>query len=293
MRWTPGYRSENVEDDRAEGGRGSGRAPGGLRLGLGGFLLLLVLSFVFKRNFFTLLHTGGGAASGSLASRRAPGQGSTTDPSEQRSFDLVNVTLDDVQERWKGIFPHLGKQYSDARLVVFRDSFGSACGRADAASGPFYCPGDRKVYIDLGFYDELKARFGAPGDFAQAYVVAHEMGHHVQNLLGIEERVRTAQERRPDLVNDLSVRLELQADCLAGVWGHAPGSHVVLEKGDVEGGLDAAAAIGDDRLQRMTRGSANPESFTHGSSRQRVEWFRKGLEAGTPNACDTFAARRL
>ena len=191
--------------------------------------------------------------------------------------------LEEVGQRVK-----TGTPYRDAKLVLFRDAVQSACGFAESATGPFYCPADEKVYIDLGFYEELQQRFGAPGDFAQAYVLAHEIGHHVQNLLGTEAQVREARTRRADLANELSVRLELQADCYAGVWGHSTAQRQLLESGDVEEGLGAAAAVGDDRLQRMGGGRVVPESFTHGTSAQRQEWFQRGLESGRPDACDTF-----
>jgi len=178
--------------------------------------------------------------------------------------------------------------YRHAKLVLFRDSIDSACGAAQSATGPFYCPGDEKVYIDLGFYDELKQRFGAPGEFAEAYVLAHEIGHHVQKLLGIEAKVRAAQQRNPQAANQLSVGLELQADCLAGVWGHSTQQRNILDPGDVEEGLKAAAAVGDDRLQSMSRGRVNPETFTHGSSAQRMQWFQRGFQDGTIASCDTF-----
>jgi predicted metalloprotease len=198
----------------------------------------------------------------------------------------VSFVLDDLQETWAGLLPG----YEDAKLVLFRGAVQSGCGFAQSAMGPFYCPLDGKVYIDLGFYEDLHARFGAPGDFAQAYVLAHEIGHHVQRLTGIEREMRAAQGSRPELANELSVRLELQADCLAGVWGHSTGRRDILERGDVEEGLNAAAAIGDDRIQRQQMGGVRPEAFTHGSSAQRVAWFRRGLESGDPEACDTFAA---
>jgi len=189
------------------------------------------------------------------------------------------------------VLPEQGTQYQRATLVYFRDAVQSACGFAESASGPFYCPGDAKIYIDLSFYDELKQRFGAAGDFAQAYVIAHEVGHHLQNLLGIEEQVRRVQQSRPDRANDLSVRMELQADCFAGVWGHSTAQRDLLEEGDIEEGMNAAAAIGDDRIQKMTTGRVVPEKFTHGSSAQRVAWFRKGLESGQLSSCDTFGGR--
>jgi predicted metalloprotease len=185
----------------------------------------------------------------------------------------------------------LGNRYARARLVLFTDAVESACGFAQSATGPFYCPPDQRVYIDLGFYRELRDRFGAPGEFAQAYVLAHEIGHHVQTVLGTEGQVRQAQQRNPGAANQLSVRMELQADCYAGVWGHAAAQQGMLEPGDLESGLTAAAAIGDDRIQRMGGGHVAPERFTHGSSAQRVEWFKRGLDTGRPDACDTFNAR--
>jgi hypothetical protein len=203
---------------------------------------------------------------------------------------FVSFVLDDNQNTWKQLLPSsTGVPYHDAKLVLFRDGVSSACGFAESATGPFYCPRDQKVYIDLGFYDELRNRFGASGDFAQAYVLAHEIGHHVQNLLGIDRQVRQAQRTSPDAKNELSVLLELQADCLAGVWGHSTQDRNILEPGDVEKALNAAAAIGDDRLQRMATGHVSPESFTHGSSQQRQEWFQRGFTSGNPDACNTFS----
>ena len=206
--------------------------------------------------------------------------------------DFVDAVMRDAQQTWTNI---LGSRYEPTRVVLFRDQIDTACGFAQSATGPFYCPGDRKVYLDLGFYDELQRRFGAPGDFAQAYVLAHELGHHVQRLTGTESQVRQQQQANPGSANELSVRLELQADCYAGVWGHTaaqPGraakGEVELDPGDVEEGLHAAAAIGDDRLQRLATGRVMPEKFTHGSSEQRVTWFKRGLDSGDPNACNTF-----
>lgn len=274
MRWTPGGRSDNVEDRRG----GGGGLGGGGRLGLGGVVVLLVLSVVFKKDFFSLVGAGGAGAAPSEAA--AP----VTDPNEEPMVQFVSFVLDDTQKTWTTILP----QYQDAKLVLFRDVVQSGCGVAESATGPFYCPADHKVYIDLGFYQELKERFGAPGDFAQAYVLAHEIGHHVQNLLGTDAQMRRAQQSRPEQANALSVRLELQADCYAGVWGHAAAARNVLEPGDADEALGAAASIGDDRLQRMAGRAASPESFTHGTSAQRVAWFRKGFETGRPDACDTF-----
>ena len=293
MRWTRGGRSANLEDRRGEEG-GGGRGPG-LKLGLGGFLLLAVLSLVFKKDFFALVDGGGGG----LAPRAdvstgqgLPKAGAIHDPREEELVEFVSFVLDDAQSTWEKLLPAQGKRYVDAKLVLFRDGIDSACGYAQSATGPFYCPGDRKVYVDLGFYQELKERFGAPGDFAQAYVITHEIGHHVQNLLGIDEAVRRRQAADPRHKNAYSVALELQADCFAGVWGHETARRGILEKGDVEEGLSAAAAIGDDRLQRAAGRRVSPDAFTHGSSEQRVAWFRKGLETGEPRACDTFRAMR-
>lgn len=290
MRWDRDHQSSNVEDRRDEGGGGwsGGGGGGGMRLGCGGFVLLAVLSIVFKRNFFALLSGSGGSGPSVSTSRQAP---QTRSADEETAFRFVGFVLDDVQGVWARIFQGSGRPYRDATLVVFRGGTRSGCGTADSGMGPFYCPADLKVYIDLEFYDELKQRFGAPGDFAQAYVIAHEMGHHVQRLLGVEEKVRRQQQQRPDLVNELSVRTELQADCLAGIWAHSTAQRNILEQGDVDEALGAAAAIGDDRLQRSAGRSVNPESWTHGSSKQRVSWFNKGMASGQVNACDTFSVR--
>ncbi len=279
MRWTPGYQSGNVEDRR--GGGGMLRGAGGM--GIGTFVILLVLSLIFKRDLFQLVGAGG-VAPGAETADAPPAQ---TTPEEEQLKSFVSFVLDDAQATWAQTLPRYGAQYRPAKLVLFRDAIQSACGFAQSATGPFYCPGDERVYIDLGFYQELKSRFGAPGDFAQAYVLAHEIGHHVQKLLGTEEKVQEARSSRPDQANELSVRLELQADCYAGVW--ARGARDSLEQGDVEEGLNAAAAVGDDRLQQMGGGVVAPEAFTHGSSAQRVQWFKTGMEAGKPDACDTFA----
>jgi uncharacterized protein len=277
MRWTPGHQSGNVEDRRG----GGGLMRGGM--GIGTFVILLVLSLIFKRDLFQLVGAGG-VAPGAETGQSPPAE---TTPEEEQLKSFVSFVLDDAQATWAQELPRYGAQYRPAKLVLFRDAIQSACGFAQAATGPFYCPGDERVYIDLGFYQELKSRFGAPGDFAQAYVLAHEIGHHVQNLLGTEAKVRQGRSSRPDLANELSVRLELQADCYAGVWAHA--ARDSLEQGDVEEGLNAAAAVGDDRIQQMSGGAVAPEAFTHGSSAQRVQWFTTGMEAGRPDACDTFA----
>ncbi len=256
-----------------------------MRLGLGGIVVLFVLSVVFKKDFFSLLNTTQGGMATTTTSQPNPAQ----DAKEQPLVQFVSFVLDDAQKEWKEILPaQAGVPYRDAKLVLFRDAVNSGCGFAQSASGPFYCPTDQKVYIDLGFYDELKNRFGASGDFAQAYVLAHEIGHHVQNLLGIDGKVRQAQRANPGAANDLSVKLELQADCLAGVWGHSTQQRNILEQGDVEKALNAAAAIGDDRIQRMSGSRVSPESFTHGSSQQRMQWFQAGFSSGNMSACNTF-----
>ena len=286
MRWTSGGRSANLEDRRAETGGSMVRGGG---IGCGTFLILIVLSVIFKQDFLSLL---GPALMTDETGAPAPStEGElVTTPEEERLVDFMSFVLDDLQATWRQVLPRAGAEYQDAQMVLFRDSIRSACGVAGSSTGPFYCPVDGKVYLDLSFFDELHRRFGAPGDFAQAYVIAHEIGHHVQNLLGIERDVRRLQGQNPGAANDLSVRMELQADCLAGVWGNATAQRGTLESGDVEEGLAAAAAIGDDRIQRQTQGYVAPESFTHGSSQQRVGWFRKGLSTGDPDACDTFSA---
>lgn len=281
MRWTPGDRG-NIEDYRGRSGMGM-RAGG---LGIGGLLLMLILSWATGVDFLSLL--GGGApvesvgTSGTVAST----------PEEEKLVDFVGSVMDDTQEVWGQL---LGNRYEPTKARVFRDAVQSACGFAQSASGPFYCPGDHRVYLDVGFFDELRTRFGASGDFAEAYVVAHEVGHHVQSVLGIESQMRQMQSQDPSARNDLSVRLELQADCFAGVWAHATNKagrfergRMELESGDLEEGLRAAAAIGDDRIQRMSTGHIFPEKFTHGTSEQRVTWLRRGFESGDPDACNTF-----
>ena len=286
MKWTPGNR-ENVEDVR--GSSGGGMRMGGM--GIGGLLLVLILSWATGVDFLSLL--GGGAVDpGPSSGTSAPGGELRTTPEEERLVDFVDAVMKDAQQTWVS---SLGSKYQPTRARVFRDSIQSACGFAQSATGPFYCPADQVVYLDLGFFSELQNRFRAPGDFAQAYVLAHEIGHHVQHLLGIETQVRRLQQSRPDQRNELSVRLELQADCFAGVWGHqaarpgrAAAGQVELERGDLEEGLNAAAAIGDDRIQRMSGGSVAPDRFTHGSSQQRVEWFKRGFDSGNFQACETF-----
>jgi predicted metalloprotease len=285
MRWTPGGRSEDLEDQRGTGG-GPMLGGTGLRIGAGGAILLLVLSLVTGQNFFALL--GNVIDVGSQGGETSAPYQST--PEEDKLVEFVSFVLDDVQGTWERTFPIAARNYRHTKLVLFTDTVRSGCGFAETAMGPFYCPEDEKVYIDLGFYRELRDRFGAPGDFAQAYVIAHEIGHHVQNILGLSERVREMQQRRPDSANQLSVLLELQADCLAGVWAHSTQQRDILERGDVEEGLGAAAAVGDDRIQKQAGAGVNPETWTHGSSQQRVEWFRRGMQGGTVADCNTFAS---
>ena len=287
MRWTPGGESQDIEDRRDESGGGGGFQFGGLHIGIGGAIILLILSLVFKTNLFTLL-SGGGADSGP-ATVRQPNP--ARDAAERPLVEFVSFVLDDTQKTWTQLLPgQTGKPYRHAKLVLFRDYTQSGCGGAQSATGPFYCPEDERVYIDLGFFDELNRRFGAPGQFAQAYVLAHELGHHVQKLLGIEGKVHQMQESNSRQANPLSVKLELQADCFAGVWAHSTQQRGLLEKGDVESALGAASAVGDDRLQKKSTGHVSPESFTHGTSQQRMHWFTTGLNNGEVAACNTFAS---
>jgi predicted metalloprotease len=287
MKWTPDGESQDIEDRRDEsGGGGGGFQLGGMHIGIGGAIVLLILSFVFKQNFFALL--GGGSA--------GPGPATVSQPNPERDAEekplvlFVSFVLDDTQKTWTQILPEQSsKPYRHAKLVLFRNYTQSGCGNAQSATGPFYCPEDEKVYIDLGFFDELKQRFGAPGEFAQAYVVAHELGHHVQKILGIEQKVSQLQQSDPREQNPLSVKLELQADCFAGIWAHSTQQRGLLEQTDIQSALGAAAAVGDDRLQKMSSGHISPESFTHGTSAQRMSWFRKGFDTGSITACNTFA----
>jgi predicted metalloprotease len=284
MKWSPGGESGDIEDRRSEGGGGGGFQFGGMHIGIGTAIILAILSFVFKTNLFALLG-GGSVGTGSAISQPDPGR----DAAEKPLVEFVSFVLDDTQNTWTQILPQqTGTQYRHAKLVLFRDYTQSGCGGAQSATGPFYCPEDEKVYIDLGFFDELSRRFGAPGQFAEAYVLAHELGHHIQKLTGIESKVRRLQENDSREVNPLSVKLELQADCLAGVWAHSTQQRGLLEQGDVESAMGAASAVGDDRLQKMSTGHVNPDSFTHGSSQQRMQWFNAGLNGGTVAACNTF-----
>jgi predicted metalloprotease len=275
--------SDNVEDRRG------GLSIGGRGLGIGSIVIALVASWLFGINPLTVL---GLLEGGSPVQQTAPAK---APPPEDQMAAFVSKVLASTEDAWREIFREHGQQYEEPKLVLFSGSVPTACGTGRSAMGPFYCPGDRKVYIDLSFYRDLKERFRAPGDFAQAYVIAHEVGHHVQNLLGIADKVRSAQRRANAAEsNAMSVRLELQADCLAGVWGkRADTMRQVLEPGELEEALTAAAAIGDDRLQKQSQGQIVPESFTHGSSAQRVQWFRRGFETGDMRQCNTFASRKL
>ena len=306
MRWKTGRRSENIEDRRDSGLGGlpwGGQRPYGVGRrvsvggGLGGIILIVVLLFLGVDPSVLLSQLGGMPMepTGSGYERQPPPSGAPRSAGQDELADFVSVVLADTEDTWRAIFAQQGKEYSDPRLVLFSGMTRSACGLGQAAMGPFYCPGDHKVYIDLAFYDELRTQFGAPGDFAQAYVIAHEVGHHVQNLLGISDKVQSLSRRASAAeANALSVRLELQADCFAGLWAkRAHQARDILEQGDVEEGLNAAAAIGDDRLQRQSQGQVTPDSFTHGSSVQRVRWFKRGLESGEVSACNTFGATSL
>jgi len=279
MKWTTGSR-ENIEDRRGQGGFGGGMRGGPMSLGV--VLVLVVLTLLTGKNFLSLVDPGAVTGGDEPAATSGPVESS---PEEEKLVDFMNFVLKDNQETWNQL---LGARYQTTTLVLFRQATRTACGFGQAASGPFYCPGDGKVYLDLSFFDELDRRFGASGDFAQAYVVAHEVGHHVQNLLGLERQVRQQQQQRPDMANDLSVRMELQADCFAGVWGHSAAQRGHLDVDDTDEGLRAASSIGDDRIQRQSGGTVSPESFTHGSSAQRMQWFKRGLEQGQAEACDTF-----
>jgi predicted metalloprotease len=280
MQWTPGGTSGDIEDRRDSSGGGFG----GRHIGIGGLLLLLILSFIFKTDLVSLFSGGPAPEPRTGAANRA------MDEAERPEVQFISFVLDDVQNTWDRVFTEQGKQYRHAKLVLYRDATQSGCGGAQSATGPFYCPADEKVYLDLGFFDELKNRFGASGEFAQAYVLSHEIGHHVQKLLGVEQRVSHLQQSHPGARNQLSVALELQADCLAGVWGHSTQQRNIIDQGDIAAGMQAAAAVGDDRLQKMATGRVAPDSFTHGSSAQRTEWFERGLKEGSIGACDTSSA---
>ena len=300
MRWRGNRKSSNVEDRRSMRTSGLGGSGGG---GLLRLLPMAIKFLGFKGTAVLVVCVGAyGLFSGNLDNmlvglglQQGPTTSSSTEPlqetaEEKELVDFVSVILADTEETWTTLFRQKGKKYQEPHLVLFRGSVKSACGMAQSAIGPFYCPADQNVYIDLGFYDQLKNRFKAPGDFAQAYVIAHEVGHHIQNLVGISSKVHQARKKLSKAEgNRLSVRQELQADCLAGVWAHhANRTRQLLEPGDLEEGLTAASAIGDDTLQKQSKGYVTPDSFTHGSSAQRVKWFKIGLASGDMNSCDTF-----
>ncbi len=291
MRLDDQRESDNIEDRRGGGG-GGGLSFGGGRLGLGSIAIALVASYFLGINPMTVLNmlSGGGMP---VIEQSAPA--AHRPPADDQMARFVSKVLASTEDTWTDVFRANGRQYEQPKLVLFSGATPTACGTGQTAMGPFYCPGDHKVYIDLAFYQELKTRFHAPGEFAQAYVIAHEVGHHVQNLLGIADKVHNAQQRAGKVeANALSVRMELQADCLAGVWGKRTDTMKnVLEPGDLEAALTAASAIGDDRLQQQAQGRIVPESFTHGSSEQRVRWFRRGFESGDMNQCNTFKANPL
>ena len=287
MRWQGQRESQNIEDRR-----GMGAARSGAGIGLGGLVLVLAVSFLTGTNPLTLLNLLTGVQE--VTGPAEPDHPGPTGAPSDHLGKFASVVLADTEDTWRALLPQMGSAYEDPQLVLFTGAVRSACGAASSAVGPFYCPGDHKVYLDLSFFQELARRLGAPGDFAQAYVIAHEIGHHVQNLLGIADQITRLQQRSSTAErNTLSVRMELQADCFAGVWGyHARRNRQLIEPGDFEDGLHAAAAIGDDRLQQMGQGHIQPESWTHGSSEQRVTWLRRGLQSGDPHVCDTFAVGR-
>lgn len=286
MRWQLGRRSQNVEDRRGSSGRGTVAVGGGV-----GVLIMAVVAMLLGVDPRIVLEqtasVDNAPYSDTTVSRRSP--------EEDQLADFVSVVLADTEDTWNSLFQQMGRDYREPTLVLFSDAVQSACGYAQAASGPFYCPRDQKLYIDLSFYEDLKYRHNAPGDFAQAYVIAHEVGHHVQTLLGISDQVRSLQRQVSQTqANQLSVRQELQADCFAGVWAHhAQKTRQILEQGDVEEALNAASSIGDDRLQRQAQGYVVPDSFTHGSSTQRVRWFSRGIQTGDIDQCNTFATNNL
>jgi uncharacterized protein len=294
MKWEGNRESDNVEDARGSGGGGGGGIGfgGGRSVGIGTIAIALVAGWVFGINPLTVLGLLSGGGSPASVQQQAPAAHA---PADDKMARFVSTVLADTEDVWRAQFKAMGSTYREPKLVLFRGGVPTACGQGQSAMGPFYCPGDQKVYIDLGFYEVMRSKLGAPGDFAQAYVIAHEVGHHVQNLLGITEKVEAARGRGSEAQqNAISVRLELQADCFAGVWAnHAQAARQILEQGDVEEALNAATQIGDDTLQRKSQGQVVPESFTHGSSAQRVTWFRRGLQTGSLNQCNTFEARQL
>ncbi|QDL38798.1 neutral zinc metallopeptidase [Rhodoferax sediminis] len=291
MKWEGNRESDNVEDRRDDGGGGGG-GLGGRHIGIGSIVIALVASYFFGISPMTVLSLLSGGGAPVTQTQQAPAH---APPADDRMAKFVSTVLADTEDVWTDIFAKAGGTYTDPKLVLFRGATPTACGQGESAMGPFYCPVDRKVYIDLDFYQTLKNQLGAPGEFAQAYVIAHEVGHHVQNLLGISAKVDELRSHASQArSNALSVRLELQADCFAGVWAnHAQTSRQILENGDIESAMNAAARIGDDALQKAATGHVVPESFTHGTSAQRTHWFNAGLQGGSVKDCDTFSARSL
>jgi predicted metalloprotease len=291
MRWQDYRRSDNVEEGSSSGPSMFG---GGLRLSGGAIILVVVVSLLLGKNPLEMLALLTGDGGGPVVQTQAPPTATRAPAANDPQTEFVARVLGDTEDVWGGIFQQMGKRYQAPKLTLYHGQIASACGFSSAAAGPFYCPGDRKVYLDLSFFQELSQRFGAPGDFARAYVIAHEIGHHVQNQLGLmdaaQQRMASSSDRGR---NDMSVRLELQADCLAGVWGHSSMQRNIIDAKDVESGMAAAAAVGDDRIQKQTRGYVVPEGFTHGSSAQRAKWFRTGLDSGDLRQCDTFGTRNL
>ncbi|HSV34123.1 MAG TPA: neutral zinc metallopeptidase [Ramlibacter sp.] len=293
MRWEGNRESDNVEDARSGGGAGGGGfGLGGRSIGIGTIVIALVGGAIFGINPLTILSILSGGGAPVQVQQQGPAQ---APPADDRMAKFVSTVLADTEDVWKQLFTQGGAQYREPKLVLFRGAVGTACGTGQSAMGPFYCPADQKVYIDLNFYETLKSRLGAPGDFAQAYVIAHEVGHHVQNLLGITGQMQRMRGQASQAqYNAMSVKLELQADCFAGVWAHhAQNARQILEQGDVEEAMNAAAKIGDDALQGARGGAVVPESFTHGTSAQRQRWFNTGLKTGSVKACDTFSSRNL
>jgi predicted metalloprotease len=291
MKWEGNRESDNVEDRRGEGG-GGGFSFGGGSLGIGSIAIALVASYFFGINPMTVLSFLSGGSGQVAPVQQAPAH---HPPANDQMAKFVSTVLADTEDTWTELFRERGNAYAAPKLVLFSGRTPTACGTGQTATGPFYCPADRKVYIDLSFYQLMQKRFHVSGQFAQAYVIAHEVGHHVQNLLGISAKVDSARQRGSETqANALSVRLELQADCFAGVWAyHANQARGIIESGDVEAALNAATAIGDDALQRQAQGYVVPDSFTHGTSEQRVRWFKRGIDSGRMNTCNTFAARQL
>ena len=281
MKWRPGGRSAHIEDQR---GQSRGRGRGVKRLGLGTIVVGIALYYFLGQDVLGLLST---------QSETASTHGQPTSEQDEELVQFISFVLDDLQSTWQQTFAKQGQTFRHTNLVLFTDEIQSACGFSSAATGPFYCPADQKIYIDLGFYRQLRDNLGAPGDFAQAYVLAHEMAHHIQTLLGISTTVARQRRTAPSKANELSIRQELQADCFAGVWAYSTKRRNLLDPGDIEEGLRTAASIGDDRLQKRSTGRVAPETWTHGSSRQRVQWFQRGLSSGSITDCDTFSSRHL